>query len=286
MARRSSAFEDLMALGARLPWSVALGLALFSYLGLHWAASYYSVPVAASTLTDIATVAQRQLIASLAFFLQWVIPIGFGVGALASVIKRTRGVALFSRACAGGTDAVARLTWSEFERITGEGFRRQGFAVADNLRGGPDGGVDLVLRKGSKQILVQCKHWRSSSVGVAVVRELYGVMTARSADGGFVVTSGSFTPDAWDFAAQCGIELIDGARLGVWIPRAKDPAKGNPIPVPESPVVPPAASGTSTPACPKCGVDMVLRTARRGTAAGQLFWGCSQFPRCRATIPA
>ena len=34
--------------------------------------------------------------------------------------------------------------------------------------------------------------------------------------------------------------------------------------------------------CPKCGSKMVLREAKRGTNAGNKFWGCSAFPRCRA----
>lgn len=35
--------------------------------------------------------------------------------------------------------------------------------------------------------------------------------------------------------------------------------------------------------CPRCGSPMVLRTARNGAKAGGSFWGCSQFPKCRAT---
>ena len=33
--------------------------------------------------------------------------------------------------------------------------------------------------------------------------------------------------------------------------------------------------------CPKCGAPMVLRTAKKGANAGNEFWGCSQFPKCR-----
>ena len=36
--------------------------------------------------------------------------------------------------------------------------------------------------------------------------------------------------------------------------------------------------------CPECGNPMVLRTARRGANAGNQFYGCSQYPRCRKTI--
>ena len=61
---------------------------------------------------------------------------------------------------------------------------------------GPDGGVDLTLARGDERFLVQCKQWRVQQVGVAVVRELYGVMAAEHAADGYVVTSGSFTRDA------------------------------------------------------------------------------------------
>lgn len=33
--------------------------------------------------------------------------------------------------------------------------------------------------------------------------------------------------------------------------------------------------------CPKCGKQLVLRTARRGANAGRQFYGCSNFPKCR-----
>lgn len=35
--------------------------------------------------------------------------------------------------------------------------------------------------------------------------------------------------------------------------------------------------------CPRCGKPMVLRTARKGNVIGENFWGCSGFPKCKAT---
>jgi hypothetical protein len=35
------------------------------------------------------------------------------------------------------------------------------------------------------------------------------------------------------------------------------------------------------PFCPKCGVRMVLRTAKNGNHAGRQFYGCPNYPRCR-----
>jgi predicted RNA-binding Zn-ribbon protein involved in translation (DUF1610 family) len=35
--------------------------------------------------------------------------------------------------------------------------------------------------------------------------------------------------------------------------------------------------------CPLCGSEMVLRTTKKGPKAGEKFWGCSAFPKCRGT---
>jgi len=35
--------------------------------------------------------------------------------------------------------------------------------------------------------------------------------------------------------------------------------------------------------CPKCGSEMVPRTAQKGPNPGHKFWGCSNYPKCRFT---
>ena len=42
------------------------------------------------------------------------------------------------------------------------------------------------------------------------------------------------------------------------------------------------AKKKSGKACPKCGSLMVSRVSKKGSNAGNQFWGCSQFPKCRA----
>jgi predicted RNA-binding Zn-ribbon protein involved in translation (DUF1610 family) len=39
-----------------------------------------------------------------------------------------------------------------------------------------------------------------------------------------------------------------------------------------------------TPACPKCGGEMVLRTAKSGSNQGEQFWGCRDYPRCHGIV--
>jgi DNA polymerase III epsilon subunit-like protein len=33
--------------------------------------------------------------------------------------------------------------------------------------------------------------------------------------------------------------------------------------------------------CPRCGKELILRTARKGFNAGNRFYGCSGYPKCR-----
>ena len=40
---------------------------------------------------------------------------------------------------------------------------------------------------------------------------------------------------------------------------------------------------SSTTVCPKCGSNLVERTARKGPNAGSTFLGCENYPRCRFT---
>lgn len=38
--------------------------------------------------------------------------------------------------------------------------------------------------------------------------------------------------------------------------------------------------------CPKCQSEMIKRVAKKGVRQGQIFYGCSQFPKCRSVINA
>lgn len=159
----------------------------------------------------------------------------------------------------------------------------RGFSVTETGDGGSDGGIDLVLKKHGEIFLVQCKQWRAYKVSVNVVRELLGVMVAQGATGGFVVTSGIFTTQAHSFAKGQNIELIDGSKLAAMIAKARiataidtseQPSDSQPLA--KQPVIP-----IASPHCPQCGDTMVKRVAKKGMNAGNLFWGCTGFPKCR-----
>ena len=57
----------------------------------------------------------------------------------------------------------------------------------------------------------------------------------------------------------------------------------NSIETPSQPGVP--EKQNPAPLCPKCGREMVLRTAKRGSNQGEQFWGCPDYPNCRGVLP-
>jgi restriction system protein len=174
-------------------------------------------------------------------------------------------------------DSIRALSWKEFELLIGEAYRRQGYQVIETGGGGADGGIDLILRRDSETVLVQCKHWRAFRVGVKEIRELFGITVAERADRAIFVTSGVFTRDAKDFANGKPIELLDGEALcQIIFPIILDRKNIKARKVATE-------ADTTAPGCPLCETVMVLRTARRGTNAGSQFWGCSRYPRCNGT---
>ena len=151
---------------------------------------------------------------------------------------------------------------------------------------GPDGGVDVKLIKGNQTTLVQCKQWRSKNVGVAVIREMFGVMTAESASKVVIICCGGFTRDALSFAENKPIELIGGAELLSIVKEIQNnstPNKEGPKPKPSLEPQAQSSSNSLDTTCPKCGNHLVERQAKRGTNVGNSFWGCSSFPKCRFT---
>jgi very-short-patch-repair endonuclease/predicted RNA-binding Zn-ribbon protein involved in translation (DUF1610 family) len=44
-----------------------------------------------------------------------------------------------------------------------------------------------------------------------------------------------------------------------------------------------SATETIESLCPKCGGELIKRVATKGKYAGQKFWGCSNFPKCKFT---
>jgi restriction system protein len=136
---------------------------------------------------------------------------GCWIGALVSFFKRGKRRRLLDSQT--GIESLRAMRWSEFEMLTGEAFRRQGYAVVETGLGGADGGIDLTLHRNGQTTLVQCKQWQNRQVGVTVVREMYGLLMHHKAAAVKIVALGDYTTDARRFAQGKPIELIHGGEL-------------------------------------------------------------------------
>jgi len=278
MTRKEQGILDILA---QLPWWVSVCAAAVVYIGLKFV--FPTLVPDDSLLKPLATVLARLAVLLAAFFL---------IPAVVSAVRSSQMRRMLD--AQSGIDSIRSLSWKQFEELLAEAFRRQGYAVQENLYGGADGGIDLTIRGDGNVYLVQCKQWRSLKVGVKVAREMLGLVTARSAHGGIIVTSGVFTREAETFASRNSVYLIDGRRLDAMIravqarPAAVAHVQPPQPPPPTYASARPATYETSGPStsvrrCPRCGGDLVLREARRGSHAGSRFWGCSRYPNCRYT---
>ena len=289
--RKSNPLEDLIETASMLPWWLGVALAGASYAALHW---YANSPLpTVKNSQQISDAVLPAVLRGVATAGQYVLLVGFLFGALVSAWKARKRTGLAARASADpSTSTLNHMNWREFELVVGEAFRRRGYKVTERGGGGPDGGVDLVIRQGSEATVVQCKQYRATQVGVAIVRELFGAMTAEGASGGMVVSLGSFTRDAQAFASGRNIQLVTGSELQKLLhegARAKNVRRAAPTPpatavADASPIAP--SSAATIPSCPRCGEQMKLRVAKAGATVGKSFWGCMKFPDCRGTREA
>ena len=286
--KKANAGDDWVELVALLPWWVGVLLALVSYFVLQSIAS--QTVAAPAQPGQIGTMVTQSIWKSFATVGQYLVPFICLLGAGTSAWRRReRNNLVKDVAGSAAADVLDGMSWREFEMLVGESFRLQGYQVVETGGGGADGGVDLVLTKpvknGSEKFLVQCKQWRAYKVGVDVVRELYGVMAAKGATGGFVVTSGRFTDEAINFASGRNVTLVNGQKLHGLLRQARR-VEGHPAAeTPAAPVTLPRVPSTNPVACPRCAKPMIRRTAKSGINIGNDFWGCTGYPTCRGTRP-
>lgn len=172
---------------------------------------------------------------------------------------------------------LQEIEWRRFEEVCDFYFNLKGYnTILNNF--GSDGGVDIRISKNNHLLaFVQCKSYKNKPVGVNIIREFVGVLTANKVDYGFLITSSFFSSDAISYAktiksnTNFQLELIDGNEFLKHIFYLSDYEQRQLLDF--------AIKGDyKTPTCVRCGSKMVKRQSKKD---GTLFWGCSNYPRCR-----
>jgi restriction system protein len=124
------------------------------------------------------------------------------------------GVVLWRRLKKPGTRKVAArlaalraMPREAFAAALEQGFRRQGYGVSRDPRGG------LELTKGGRTALVDCRRWKATRTGIEPLRELHAAGQKREAHELIYVAAGEVTDNARSFARENNIRLLGDAEL-------------------------------------------------------------------------
>ncbi len=114
---------------------------------------------------------------------------------------------------------LAVMEWDEFEHLIRELFAKefsQDGAEVKITQASRDRGVDAIAYdpdpiRGGK-FVIQAKRY-TATVDVSAVRDLYGTILNEGANRGILVTTAKFGSDAYDFAKDKNITLLEGNQL-------------------------------------------------------------------------
>jgi restriction system protein len=148
----------------------------------------------------------------------------FSLTPIAPILKINREDSRFvdSYGVAEGIDNetnLAAMDWQDFEHLIRELFEKEFNSSGGEVkitRASKDGGVDAVafdpdpIRGG--KIVIQAKRY-TNVVGVSAVRDLYGTVMNEGATKGILVSTADYGPDAYNFAKDKPLTLLNGNNL-------------------------------------------------------------------------
>ena len=114
---------------------------------------------------------------------------------------------------------IAAMYWKDFEHLIREIFEKEFSTSGGEVKitqASRDGGVDAIafdpdpIRGG--KIVIQAKRY-TNTVGVSAVRDLYGTVVNEGAIKGILITTADYGSDAYNFAKNKPLALLNGSNL-------------------------------------------------------------------------
>jgi hypothetical protein len=217
-------------------------------------------------------------------------------------------------------DELRAVGSKRFEDIMAAMFERLGYQVEQTPYTN-DYGRDAIMFRDGMKFLLECKCYAADAFsGREDLQKFHSAIVTDKAVAGFFVTTGRATKGAIEFADRTSIQIISGDSLlqsylksvgGVSAPPTYTAlcqecgetvthslGSRSEVKCSQGHSVAPTISledfstsnpqrktkpqrDTATPICPRCSSSMRLVKGRRGK-----FWGCSEYPACRSTLPS
>lgn len=134
-------------------------------------------------------------------------------------IRRRRSPRAASTAASPSLLGILTLSSYGFEQFCRDLLEREGYRATVTKATG-DQGVDVELASRDGRIgVAQCKQVLNAKIGRPTVQQLYGEMISRRATFGFLITTGTFTTEAREWARPKTITLVDRDELLVMVAR-------------------------------------------------------------------
>jgi len=186
---------------AQIPWWVSVTLSASFFVFLKFVAPYFESQFSIVNEVHVSLGPVFAPVIALALLS----PVSF------SLLKSNRKKKL--RDLKEEIQSIQELSWQVFKGIVAEAYSRSGYIILENSAFTADPSIDLVMRKGAKLYLLQCRYWQNRKLGIREVKNLLSLMHTKQASGAFLLTTGIFTNEARHFAAGRPVNLVDGIEL-------------------------------------------------------------------------
>ena len=123
-----------------------------------------------------------------------------------SILKQKQGGNASFKSIKANT--LIKINWAPFEEAVTGYFIEQGFTIKASPSSLTDS-FNLTVEKDGKCYLVTYDYWRSASINLSNVLELFVAIISNKASGGFIITSGRLTEAAKTFLKHKPIATID-----------------------------------------------------------------------------
>lgn len=215
-------------------------------------------------------------------------------------------------------DYLISLNPFVFEKVIGDLYTQLGYKVKQTPKTN-DKGKDLVMHKGGKKFIVECKRYNHKNlVGRPEIQKFYAVCVEENVEFGFFITTSDFTLGAKTYPHDIGnkIQLVNGIALIKLMEMAyisKNESDkyeivcrdcGDIVQFEFDVVIQKLCKSNHTvnsnindikkgifhsanyvfldPKCPICGGNMKKRISKNKKFSP--FWGCSKYPNCKGLL--
>lgn len=118
-------------------------------------------------------------------------------------------------------EQLREMSPEDFEQWVASRFRKAGYeaSVVGARGGGGDDGIDVVAFRNGIHVVAQAKRFGAgNSVGAPTLRDLAGVLTSTGSARAYLVTTGSVTAQARNWASTMPIVIVDHSTVAGWLP--------------------------------------------------------------------